>query len=139
MPENLSPEERAAVVKLLRDTIAADRFPLSPRVCTLKSALARLDDSASPAAQQVPPPKAWGNSSIRTRTQQNSGCRLPARYGLTKFGISIENERQITVTRRLAAEGKPALDEACEPYPGTDCSELAPRRSGAVERPQRRP
>jgi hypothetical protein len=66
MPENLPLEERAAVVKLLRETIAADRDPLSPRIRTLKSALARLDPSAAPAAP-IPPPKAWVNSSIGTR------------------------------------------------------------------------
>jgi hypothetical protein len=67
MPENLFPKERAAVVKLLRETIAADNYPLSPRIRTLKSALARLDPSATPAPELVPPPKTWVNSSIGTR------------------------------------------------------------------------
>jgi hypothetical protein len=31
LPENLTPDELAAVTRALRDTIAADRFPLSPR------------------------------------------------------------------------------------------------------------
>jgi hypothetical protein len=67
MPENLFPEERAAVVKLLRETIAADRYPLSPRIRTLKSALARLDPSASAPVQAIPTPTAWVNSTIGTR------------------------------------------------------------------------
>ena len=32
MQPNLSPEDYAAIAALLRDTIAADRFPPSPRV-----------------------------------------------------------------------------------------------------------
>ena len=31
MQPNLSPEDHATIAALLRDTIAADRFPLSPR------------------------------------------------------------------------------------------------------------
>jgi len=32
MQPDLSPEDCAAIAALLRDTIAADRFPLSPRI-----------------------------------------------------------------------------------------------------------
>jgi acetyl-CoA acetyltransferase len=47
MPEeNLTADERAAVLKVLRDTIAADRYPLSPRMRTLKSAVAKLDPAS---------------------------------------------------------------------------------------------
>jgi hypothetical protein len=73
MPEeNLTPDEPAAVIKLLRDTIAADRFPLSPRVRRLKSALAKLDPNAATqaAAEPLPPPKAWVNSSIGQRKRR---------------------------------------------------------------------
>ena len=41
--ENLTAEERAAVTEWLRRSIAADPFPLSPRLKPLKSALAKLD------------------------------------------------------------------------------------------------
>jgi hypothetical protein len=68
--ENLAPGEREAVLKLLRDTIAADRFPLSPRIRTLKSALAKLDPEPSPAAEPYPPAKAWVNSSIGQRKRR---------------------------------------------------------------------
>jgi hypothetical protein len=67
LEQNLTPEERAAVVKLLRETIAADKHPLSPRIRTLKSVLAKLDPSSvprpqplqSPKSQPWPPPKDW--------------------------------------------------------------------------------
>jgi hypothetical protein len=70
MPDNLSPEERGAVVKLLRETIAADNYPLSPRVRTLKSALAKLDPATSPSAQPIPPPQSWVNSGIGARKRR---------------------------------------------------------------------
>jgi hypothetical protein len=40
--------------------IDADRFPLSPRLKQLKSALAKLD----PVIEPLPPPTRWVNSSI---------------------------------------------------------------------------
>lgn len=64
---NLTPEEHEAVLKVLQATIAADRFPLSPRVRTLKSALAKLDPAPPLAVEPYPPPKAWVNSSIGQR------------------------------------------------------------------------
>jgi hypothetical protein len=71
MPEEnliITPDERAAVVKLLRETIAADKYPLSPRVRRLKSALAKLDPSAVPQRPEpLPPPKPWVNSAIGRR------------------------------------------------------------------------
>jgi hypothetical protein len=68
MPEpNLTPDERAAVTGLLRDTIAADRFPLSPRIRKLKSALAKLEPAPVATPQPYPAAKAWVNSTIGTR------------------------------------------------------------------------
>ena len=65
MPEeNLTPEKRGELLKLLRDTIAADRYPLSPRIQNLKSVLAKLDPSPAMAVEPVPASKAWVNSSI---------------------------------------------------------------------------
>ena len=68
MPEpNLTPDEAAALIRLLRDIIAEDRFPLSPRVRTLKSVLAKLDPTPCRTVAPYPPPKAWVNSTIRQR------------------------------------------------------------------------
>ena len=70
--QNFTAEESAAVIKLLRDTIAADRYQLSPRIRTLKSALSKLDlDTTSPiAVEPFPAPKAWVNSSIGQRKRR---------------------------------------------------------------------
>jgi hypothetical protein len=43
---DLTDEEHAAVVAALRKLIDQDRFPLSPRLKPLKSALAKLDPKA---------------------------------------------------------------------------------------------
>jgi hypothetical protein len=65
--ENLAPDEREAVLKLSRDIIAADGFPLSPRIRTLKSALAKLDPAPPTAPEPCPRANAWVNSSIGQR------------------------------------------------------------------------
>ena len=49
MPE-LDGEEFFELRTLLRHTIAADPFPLSPRVKRLRAILDKLDPAASPAA-----------------------------------------------------------------------------------------
>jgi hypothetical protein len=66
MQLNLTADERATLTKLVCDTIAADPYPLSPRIGRLKSLLAKLDPNAptQAAAEPMPPPKAWVNSSI---------------------------------------------------------------------------
>jgi hypothetical protein len=46
MHPNLSPEDYATIAALLRDTIAADRFPLSPRVRRWKAILDKLEPPA---------------------------------------------------------------------------------------------
>jgi hypothetical protein len=55
---NLTDDERAALTKLVRDTIAADPYPLSRRIGRLKSLLATLDPSPAPASEPHPPVKA---------------------------------------------------------------------------------
>jgi hypothetical protein len=44
---DLPDEELAAVVALVRRTLAEDRFPYSPRLAPLKAALAKLDPRPS--------------------------------------------------------------------------------------------
>ena len=61
---NLTDDERAALTKLLRDTIAADPYPLSPRIQRLKGLLAKLDPAPAAATQLYPPAKGWVNSTI---------------------------------------------------------------------------
>jgi len=55
-PPNLTDDDIAVVVRLLRDTIAADPFPLSPRIKRLKSILAKPDPPTAhlgPAAERT--------------------------------------------------------------------------------------
>jgi hypothetical protein len=70
--ENLTADERAAVLKLVRDTIAADRYPMSPRVMALKSALSKLDPETAPhpAVAPLPRPRLWTNSSLGQRKRR---------------------------------------------------------------------
>ena len=55
-PLDLTDDEHAEIVRLLRATIEADRFPLSPRVRSFKAILAKLDPPA-PRPEPLPPPK----------------------------------------------------------------------------------
>ncbi len=48
MPLDLSDTERAVLIALLNVTLAADRFPLSPRILTLKRILAKLESLSKP-------------------------------------------------------------------------------------------
>ena len=66
-PEQFTDEERAALARALRQLIDADRFPMAPRLKPLKSALAKLDPTPERAAEPLPPPKPWTNSSIGQR------------------------------------------------------------------------
>src|SRR3954453_20371252 len=68
--ENLTPDERGVLLKLLRDTIAADRYPLSRRIRNRKSVLAKLDPQPEPAVEPLPPPIAWVNSTIGQRKRR---------------------------------------------------------------------
>jgi hypothetical protein len=66
---DLTPDDRAAIAGILRDMIAADRFPLSPRVRSLKAILDKLEP-AKPRPAPLPPLKPPGEPSMvvaRTR------------------------------------------------------------------------
>jgi hypothetical protein len=56
-PPDLTPEEYAEVVRLVRSAIDGERYVLSPRVKRLKSILVKLDPQAErPTAIPYPPP-----------------------------------------------------------------------------------
>ena len=58
MPIEFTDEERHQLRKLLRETIWADRYPLSPRVQALKRALAKLEpEKAGPPVPPRQPPR----------------------------------------------------------------------------------
>ena len=62
MAVDLAPADRAALVALLKETIAADRFPVSPRIRTLKRILDKLEPP-SQAGEPPPAPKPPGERS----------------------------------------------------------------------------
>ena len=55
---DLTEEETDALAPLLRRIIDDDRYPLSPRIQTLKAILAKL--RPEPAREPLPQPKAYG-------------------------------------------------------------------------------
>jgi hypothetical protein len=62
MPADLTDADLAAIAKLLRDTIAADRFPLSPRVRRWQAILDKLEPPAP--RPELPPLKPPGTPSM---------------------------------------------------------------------------
>jgi len=65
MTPDLTDDDKAALIELLRETIAADRFFMSPRIRRLKAVLAKLDP---------PPPPATG-SARSLAVQRADRCR----------------------------------------------------------------
>jgi hypothetical protein len=63
MPSDLTPDDRAILAELLRETIERDRFPLSPRIRSLRAILAKLDPPA-PQPEPLPAPKPPGDPSL---------------------------------------------------------------------------
>jgi len=62
MPE-LDDADKAVLIALLKVTIAADRFPMSPRIRRFKAILAKLDPPA-PRPEPLPPPEPPGERSM---------------------------------------------------------------------------
>ncbi len=62
MPPDLTDDDKAVIVELLRETVERDRFPLSPKVKRLKAVLAKLAPPA-PRPEPMPPPKPPGERS----------------------------------------------------------------------------
>ena len=60
---DLTPDEKAALVELLGDTINRDRFPLLPRIKRLRAMLAKLGIGSAPAVP-YPPPEPPGERSM---------------------------------------------------------------------------
>ena len=57
MPPDLTPEEYAEIVRLVRAAIDSERYVLSPRVKRLKSILAKLDPAPSATVSPYPAPR----------------------------------------------------------------------------------
>ena len=53
----LSDEETAALIRELHDIVESDRYPFSPRICTLRAILAKLRPEL--VREPLPPPKVY--------------------------------------------------------------------------------
>jgi hypothetical protein len=62
---DLTEEETDALARLLRRTIDDDRYPLSPRVQTLKAILAKIQPE--PAREPLPPAKVYASKRATAR------------------------------------------------------------------------
>ena len=76
MQPNLTPEDYAAIAALLRDTIAADRFPLSPRMPRWKAILDKLEPPAA-KREPLPPLKPVGEPSMVVARMRLSARPVP--------------------------------------------------------------
>jgi hypothetical protein len=63
VPPDLTGDDKAIIVELLRETIERDRFPMSPKIKRLKAVLAKFDPPA-PRPEPLPPPKPPGERSV---------------------------------------------------------------------------
>jgi len=61
MPPDLTEDDKAILIELLRETVEPDRFPMSPRVRSFKAILAKLAPPA-PRPEALPPPKPPGRA-----------------------------------------------------------------------------
>ena len=64
MTPDLTDDDKAILVELLRETIERDRFPLSPRVKRLRGILAKLGVGSAAPAIPYDAPKAPGERSM---------------------------------------------------------------------------
>ncbi len=62
MPLDIDDADKAAIIALLKETIAADRFPFSPRIRTFKRIFDKLEPPPPP--ERLPPPKPPGKPSL---------------------------------------------------------------------------
>jgi hypothetical protein len=60
---DLNENRREVLVRTLRDIIAADPFPLSPRIRCLRQILAKIEQQPAPAVEPFPPPRPPGEPS----------------------------------------------------------------------------
>jgi hypothetical protein len=65
---DLTEEETDALGRLLRRTIRDDRYPLSPRIQTLKAVLDKL--RPEPVREPSPPPKVYAPPRAATRKRR---------------------------------------------------------------------
>ena len=68
---DLTREETGALARLLSQTINSHRYPLSPRIPTLKAILAKI--IPEPAREPLPPPKHYEPPRATTARRRRAG------------------------------------------------------------------
>jgi hypothetical protein len=68
MQLDLNDDEAAALARLLSNTIDADRYPLSPRIQTLKTILGKI--RPEPAREPLPPLKVYAPPRASAKRQR---------------------------------------------------------------------
>jgi len=68
----LADDEKTALAALLKRTIDADRYPLSPRIGTLRGILAKLE-GPRPAPVTLPPLKVYAPPRARAKQRRARG------------------------------------------------------------------
>jgi hypothetical protein len=71
MPLDLSDLETDALATQLRRTIYDDRYPLSPRIQTLKAILGKIRPETTP--EPLPPPKVYAPPRVTTARRRRRG------------------------------------------------------------------
>jgi hypothetical protein len=67
----LTDDEAAALIKGLRDVIDGDRYPLSPRIRTLRAILAK--PRPEPVREPLPPPKVYAPPRATAARRRRAG------------------------------------------------------------------
>jgi hypothetical protein len=70
MTLDLTDDDRAALIELMREAIERDRFPLSPRVTRLRAILAKLGVGSAPAMPDDAPKPPGERSSALARKRR---------------------------------------------------------------------
>jgi hypothetical protein len=70
MTPDLTDDDKAILVELLRETIEHDRFPLSPRVKRLRGILAKLGIGSAPAMPYDAPKPPGERSMVLTKKRR---------------------------------------------------------------------
>jgi hypothetical protein len=119
MPEeNLTPDDRAILAELLRETIERDRHPMSPRIRSLKAILAKFDPMVVPEIATQGPPDHLGPITLRSAVHRHmhliAWCRIcreqsaadPAKE-MTRYGADypVSEWRQKLVCPSCEAKG----------------------------------
>jgi hypothetical protein len=92
---DLSDDEHAAVTAAVRSTIYQDRFPRSPRMAPLKSALAKLNPASVPKPRPTPAPLRGG-----ARAQQRRPGEPKILDKTLSIGTQVDRSRWRAVANR---------------------------------------